>query len=154
MAKILRGVDPIERFNQKYVVNPDTDCWEWQDNLIDNGYGRLKVNGKYMKAHRFSYQYYVGPLQDGYVICHNCQNKKCVNFKHLRQDTQSSNCIDIVKIKKQRSQVLSEDEVIQIKKELKDHYRGQLRDLAHFYKVDPVTISNIKTGRTWSHVKI
>ena len=45
MAKILRGVDPIERFNQKYVVNPDTDCWEWQDNLIDNGYGRLKVNG-------------------------------------------------------------------------------------------------------------
>ena len=146
-------IDPIIRFHQKYVVDPETECWLWQDKLLF-GYGRLQINGKSIKAHRFSYEYFIGPLEDGLVIAHNCNNSKCVNYKHLRQDTQSSNCIDKSYLKTHRSQILSIDEVIEIKKSLKHYYRGQCKDLAHYYKVSQETISSIKKGRSWSHLEI
>jgi hypothetical protein len=154
MAKRLRGVDPIERFNTKYVVDEETGCWLWQDKLLYDGYGRLQVNGKNIKAHRFSYEYFIGPLDENLVICHKCSNRNCVMPDHLRQDTQKSNAIDMVKIKKQHIQILSVEEVIEIKKALKQYYRGQCNDLAHYYKVNKRTISSIKKGISWSHVEI
>jgi hypothetical protein len=154
MAKRLRGVEPIERFNQKYIVNEETGCWEWQDSLDSCGYGRLTINNKKISAHRFSYEYFIGPLDSNLVICHQCNNRRCVNFKHLRQDTRSSNMIDMVYAKNQSQQKLSVDEVIEIKKALKHYYRGQCKDLSHFYKVNLKIISNIKQGNRWSHVEV
>ena len=148
-----RKVDAIVRFHQKYVVDEETGCWLWQDKLL-HGYGRLQINGKSIKAHRFSYEYFVAPLEDGLVIAHTCNNRKCVNYNHLRQDTYKSNSIDMVKVKKQRSQLLSVEDVIEIKKQLKHYYFGQCNDLAHFYKVNPRTISSIKKGASWSHVEV
>lgn len=146
-------IDPIERFNTKYVVDPITGCWNWTALLNSHGYGLFRKD-KIVSSHRFSYEYYVGPLKEGLVICHNCSNRKCCNPDHLRQDTQKSNQIDMVKIKKQRLQILSVEEVIEIKKALKHYYRGQCKDIAHFYKVNIRTISEIKTGKKWSHVVI
>jgi predicted membrane protein len=60
----------------------------------------------------------------------------------------------MVKIKKQHLQILSVKEVIEIKKALKHYYRGQQKYLSDFYKVNPVTISDIKRGKRWSHVVI
>ena len=154
MAKRLYNVDPIERFKQKYVVNSDTGCWEYTGCIQKNGYGRLKVNGKNVLAHRFSYEYFVGPLDSELEICHSCNCKKCVNYEHMRQDTRSSNTIDKLKAKNHCIQKLSIDEVIEIKKALEHYYRGQCKDLAHFYKVSDRTIYHIKTGKRWSHVKI
>ena len=57
----------------------------------------------------------------------------------------SNNCKD---------QILSVEEVIEIKKALKNFYRGQIKDLAHFYKVSERQISHIKNGDRWSHIQI
>lgn len=154
MAKRLYGLDPIERFNQKYVIDEMTGCWLWIGTLTKIGYGRLNINKKFILAHRFSYEYFKGPLIKGLVICHNCKNRKCVNPEHLRQDTLSSNSIDMVKIKNQNKQILSYNEVIEIKKALKHYYFGQIKDLSNLYKVDSRTISSIKNGITWSHIEI
>lgn len=154
MAKRLYGVNPIERFNQKYIIDLETGCWNWQDSLDKYGYGQFSVNAKMVKAHRFAYQYYVGSLIDKLELCHTCQNRKCCNPDHLRQDTKSSNMIDMVQIGNSHFQKLSVEEVEKIKKELEFPYRGQINDLAHFYKVERHTISHIKRGTTWSHIKI
>ena len=151
MAKEL--IEPIVRFTQKYVVNEETGCWDWTATKC-LGYGLIRINGKMMRAHRFSYEYFVGPLDSDLDICHYCNNPSCVNPEHLRQDTVSSNMIDVLYAKRGYKQILSVEEVIQIKKELKNYYRGQCKDLAHFYKVDLRVISNIKQGKRWSHVKI
>jgi hypothetical protein len=153
MEKRLRGVDPIERFNQKYIVDENSGCWNWIANKC-SGYGQIKINGKMIRAHRFSYEYFVGPLEDNLEICHNCNNPSCVNPEHLRQDTKSSNMIDRSYSKTFALQILSVDEVIQIKKAQKFYYRGQNKDLAHFYKVCQGTISDIRRGKRWSHIKI
>ena len=47
---------------------------------------------------------------------------------------------------------LTEKDVIKIKMELKDYYRGQLSDIARKYNMDRSTISKIKLGKLWSHV--
>jgi len=149
-----KAIDPILRFNRKYIVDEKTGCWNWTEPLTKYGYGVLKIKGKFIKAHRFAYQYFKEPLVEGKIICHCCNNRKCVNPEHLRQDTYSSNSIDMVYQKKHWDQILSVQEVIEIKISLKNYYRGQIRDLAHFYKVDQRTISSIKNERSWSHVEI
>lgn len=152
MAK--QKIDPIIRFNSKYIVDEETGCWNWQGCLNKGGYGLFSHYKRSFLAHRFSYEYFNGPLIKGLICCHSCHNRSCVNPNHLRQDTTLSNSIDMVVAKRQQCQILSIDEVIQIKKELQDPYIGQNKDLAHFYKVHPDTISQIKRGKNWSHVSI
>ncbi len=154
MAKRLYRVDPIERFHQKYVIDEETGCWNWTAALDYEGYAKIKINKKTVMAHRFAYEYYIGDIDSNLEICHNCHNRKCVNYNHMRQDTKSSNNIDRSYQKTNPMQILSVDEVIQIKKALKHYYRGQCKDLAHFYKVSTATISLIKKGASWSHVEV
>jgi hypothetical protein len=155
MAKTgYKATEPIIRFNQKYIIDSETGCWIWQNCSNKQGYGLFRHKKRSFLAHRFAYEYYVGPLDDKLMICHECNNTRCVNPDHLRQDTRLSNSIDMVKIKRQQCQILSVEEVIEIKKALLNPYIGQNKDLAHFYKVHPDTISQIKRNKNWSWVVI
>ncbi len=91
----MRGT-PIERFKAKYVVLTDllhngTPCWIWVANLHAEGYGRFYLNGKRVLAHRFSYEYYRGPIQGGKEPDHLCRRKSCVNPFHLEAVTHIEN---------------------------------------------------------------
>lgn len=44
-----------------------------------------------MTAHRWSYEHFVGPIPDGYVIDHLCKVTLCVNPAHLEPVTQRTN---------------------------------------------------------------
>lgn len=59
-------------------------CWEWAGFVRGDGYGSLRVGGKGVMAHRFSYERFVGPIPEGHLIDHRCHNKACVNPMHLR----------------------------------------------------------------------
>ena len=158
MARI--AIDPILRFNQKYIVNSDTGCWEWTGCSNNKGYGYFYILSKNIYAHRFSYEYFIGPIPEDLCVLHKCDNPSCVRPDHLFLGTNQDNVND--KVSKNRhhrgeqsgTNKLSEDEVIQIKKELQNYYIGQVNDLSHFYKVSKATISLIKTGSTWSHISI
>ena len=50
--------------------------------------------------------------------------------------------------------ILSTDDVLEIKKELKNYIRGMNKTLAKKYGVHPVTISDIKTKKRWKHINI
>jgi hypothetical protein len=69
-----------ERFNEKYLVDRDTGCWEWQAaTFADSGYALIGVHGKPRHAHRVAYELFVGPIPDGLVIDHLCVNARCVS---------------------------------------------------------------------------
>lgn len=147
------AIDPVERLKNSYIVDPITDCWNYK-NIGGRGYGKIYVNGKHMVAHRFSYEIFVGPLDPNLEICHSCNNKACINPKHLRQDTKSSNAIDRSYAVAQGSQKLTPEEVREIKVILLNLYKGINNDLAKKYGVSNVTISQIRCNRKWQHLKI
>ena len=154
MANITDKEKLILRFNKKYIVDSNTGCWNWTAAINNYGYGNFRVDDKVLKAHRFSYEYYVGDIDDSLVVCHCCDNRKCVNPNHLRQDTQSSNLIDMSYAMTNPSQVLNVDQVKEIKIALKETYRGQVNDLADSYNVSQSCISLIKCNKRWSHIQI
>jgi len=149
-----KAVDPILRFNKKYVIDPETQCWLWIGCRNQNGYGQFRVGNNIYKAHRFAYEYFIGPLDPELEVCHNCATPSCVNPRHLRQDTRSSNMIDMSYAKTNNMQKLTVEQVIEIKQKLQNYYFGLGKKLAREYGVDSRTISVIKTGRNWKHLDI
>lgn len=72
-------------------VKVASGCWEWQGNTDEDGYGQVFWEGKSYRAHRFSYETYVGPIPDGLVLDHLCRNHGCVNPEHVEPVTQRVN---------------------------------------------------------------
>ena len=66
-------------------------CWVWSRALLKSGYGALKRNGKSLRAHRWMYEQACGPIPDGLVLDHLCENKPCVNPEHLEPVTKREN---------------------------------------------------------------
>ena len=86
-----------ERFWAK-VVKSD-GCWEWTAKHDKNGYGRFSPNGQYSQvpAHRFSWELHNGPVPEGMLVCHRCDNPECTNPNHLFLGTPQDNMDDKVR---------------------------------------------------------
>ena len=72
-------------------VDVTDECWRWSGATSTNGYGVFKVEKKLKKAHRLTYEYFIGDIPYGLVIDHLCENKMCVNPFHLEAVTIEEN---------------------------------------------------------------
>lgn len=68
-----------------------TPCAEWQGTLSYEGYGVIRINYVQVRVHRLAYEAVKGPIPDGLVIDHLCENKRCVNPDHLEAVTSGEN---------------------------------------------------------------
>ena len=80
-----------ERFNSKFVVAPGSGCWLWTSPVNADGYGSFSVNKRSYKAHRFSYESYVGDIPKHLQLDHLCKTTICVNPRHLEAITAKEN---------------------------------------------------------------
>lgn len=72
------------RFDRKYHVNAVTGCWVWDGGTEAKGrYGKFWVDGRYVRAHRWSYERHAGPIPPGMTLDHLCEQTLCVNPEHL-----------------------------------------------------------------------
>jgi len=71
-------------------------CWVWMGSLSINGYGRFNIDGRNTLAHRAIY-FHTNPSADqSLLVCHKCDNKRCVNVAHMFLGTVSDNAKDMV----------------------------------------------------------
>jgi hypothetical protein len=94
-----RPIPPLtERQTRNFwrKVEKSDDCWLWTASTTNAGYGQfglVRPGERLMMtlAHRLAYTLSVGPIPDGLVIDHLCENKLCVNPAHLEPVTQTVN---------------------------------------------------------------
>lgn len=80
-----------ERFLAKLDQRGEDECWPWTAGRA-NEYGSFyPIPRRPVKAHRFAYELFVGPIPDGLQIDHLCSFKLCCNPSHLEPVTRAEN---------------------------------------------------------------
>lgn len=86
-----------ERFWEK--VDKSGECWVWTGAIQSKGYGTFATGStratlKVVLPHRYSWELHFGPIPDGLLILHACDNPPCVRPGHLMLGTYQANRVD------------------------------------------------------------
>lgn len=146
-----------ERLEYYRQIDPETGCWIWTGSVVGGRYGQTTMgDGKPMKAHRVSYLTYVGEIPDGMMVCHKCDNPRCINPEHLFLGSALDNQRDSVvkgrnaRGSRQGNSKLTESDVASIRLMIEDGKSDA--EISAAYHVVPANIWHIRTGRAWKHV--
>lgn len=156
----------ISRF-QKKIDEPgdDISCHEWIGSRNANNYGLVRVDGKQRLAHRIAWEIANGPIPDGLVVRHNCDNPPCVKTEpdakwpngHLVLGTKGDNNRDRAERKgytrgaQHWAAKVSESDVMR----MRDLRAGGMtyRQVAARMGLSYTATHSILTGQTWRHLE-
>lgn len=149
----------LDRFYLKTKLDSKTGCIEWIGSINAWGYGCFSYKCKSHLAHRFIYQSINEVDISGMLICHHCDNPKCVNINHLFIGTNQDNVNDMMKkgrwipLKSHEAYFskLNYEDIDKIRSEIKNGKSN--RSLALKFNVSDSTISSIKLNRTWKNIQ-
>jgi hypothetical protein len=152
-AKIKTEAEFQQRFWEK--VNKTSTCWWWTGARNNLGYGFIRRRPKTYSAHRLSWTFANGPIEDSLWVLHKCDNPSCVNPDHLFLGTHRDNERD--KTEKGRAHrigtrnaKLTEEQVREIR--VLSAAGLSQRKIASQFGVTQVTICNVQRGRSYSYV--
>ncbi|MRR49333.1 MAG: hypothetical protein EG825_00200 [Rhodocyclaceae bacterium] len=141
----------------------EVGCWNWTRITNGSGYGMLKVAGRMVYAHRLAYELSHGSVPDGLHVIHSCDNPRCINPAHLSLGTRSQNMKECSERGRARipkpikrgedngASKLQEVDIRSIRRLLSNGDTQQ--SIADRLGVTQRTISDIKLGKKWGHVK-
>jgi len=142
-------------------VQRSESCWLWIAGHFSRGYGAFQIHGKAHCAHRISWIIANGPIPDGMVIMHSCDNPPCVNPDHLVLGTQLDNIKDRDNKNRWRGSgrrgqdmptaKLSDAEVIEIRVRYAAGFVMQ-KNLAAEYGISKTQMHSIVHRKQWTHI--
>jgi hypothetical protein len=132
----------LKLFNE--LINLDTkDCISWPLPLSNSGYGIVSFGKRSFLAHRLSYSNaFCKDIEDikSMEIHHKCENKSCINPKHLE-------CLKPSEHRSKHKIFFSDEQIIKIRLDPRD-----LREIARNYSCSRTLIKQIRSKAIYSHV--
>ena len=116
----------------------------------DMPYPQIKRNGKRINLSRYIYAAIHGPIPDGLVVRHKCDNPLCINPAHLELGTTLDNIRD--KMQRNRQAKGSGNGNSKLNEETVEFIRASNEravELAERFGVHPATIWRIRQGVIW-----
>lgn len=156
----------IHKFWTRVQINRTDECWPWISYRLLSDYGVFRIQSGQWRSHRLAYLLHYGVDPAGLNVLHSCDNPPCCNPLHLSLGTQTDNMRDASR--KNRLYIpslhgqapkgdthphakLKESDI----KEIRQMYASGewlMKDIAARFGVSRPTISDVITGRQWSHV--
>lgn len=144
--------DLRERFSR--LVHFGDDCWEWQGQISDKGYGLFEFRGVRYRAHRLSWELNCSPVPTGLYVCHHCDNRRCVRPSHLFLGTALDNARDAARkgrMSRRHRRGRAKLTFEQARAIRETYHAGGVsqRALAARYGLGQSTVRDIVNGTTW-----
>lgn len=156
----MRNNDPKFTLLESSTIDHTTGCWVWEKCLNGDGYPVIWVNKKRWKGHRLSFFIFYGQDPGKLLVCHACDNRKCINPDHLWLGTHLDNNRDCINKNRMRHppnlgekhgmSKFTDDLVRLIRKEYSTGVTQT--SLAKKYKCHQATIGRIVTRVRWKHI--
>ena len=148
-----------ERFWDRVDRRGPHECWPWMGSYQAGamGYGCVAQGKTTYRAHRVAYTLANGPIPDGMLVRHSCDNPPCCNPAHLLVGTPADNMRDrserdrAPKGEQVASHVLTAADVAFIREAV---HTSTISGLARMFGVARSTIRHVRDGKTWKHVEV
>lgn len=140
------------------MPEPNSGCWLWTGCMDHRGYGKVSSGVRRnhpVKAHRASYEEFVGPIPGGLWVLHKCDVRGCINPDHLFLGTPKDNSQDMMRKgrgpigEKQGRSKLTAADVLEIRAS-----NARVGRLAKKFSVTHTTIIRTKRGECWAHLSL
>ena len=150
------------RFYAKVLLPNENGCMLWTASKRSFGYGAFSLfKGKAIRAHRYSYELFVGEIPKGKHILHRCDIPACVSPDHLYIGDNKQNAKDridrgrdskppVLCGEKNNKSKLTNEKVIEIIKLISDGLSDYA--IAKTYQVDKKIILLIKQEKIWKEI--
>lgn len=150
------NADIEEHLDKRIEVDEKTGCWNWIRGKNTLGYGITKVRGQRYLAHRLAYISSFGPIPEGMLVCHKCDNPSCCNPEHLFLGNNAANMADMKKKGRGRS-VKGEDNhrakmtVEGVERIFELRAKGMtIKKIAEILNVSRSLVGQIAVGKRWA----
>lgn len=150
--------DVVVRFWSKVASNnwDYNICWIWTAGQDKDGYGRFTpYPGCTVGSHRFSYEYFYGPIPPRMLICHTCDTPSCVNPLHLFCGTNVDNLQDMsykdrsTYGEKSANAKLTESDIHDILTGIENGIYNIIAEISTKYSLSSVALRRILCRETW-----
>ena len=157
-AKAPAGYSTEKAFSYWASGEPTEDgCIEWTGSVLPSGYGSLSISGNAKLAHRVAWEIANGSaVPTGLVVRHSCDNRLCVNIRHLSLGTYGDNSADMTS---RNRQALGERVPTAKMTERSVRELRRLREsgltytqLAERFGISRTQVSNIVHRVSWKHL--
>jgi len=129
-----------------HVTRSDNGCLEWNRSVNRKGYGIIKIMGKIYRPHRIIWEMHNGPIPDGMMICHTCDNPPCCEISHLYIGTNQDN-VDDRSRRGRGAKKLTAEKAAKIRIDSRSR-----REIATEYGISMLAVTHIKKFRWWRYV--